>query len=83
MIPTMILFGLLFGRWWKSALVAAALSWPTLLWIDGVIATPAEIAGAAVLALLNSAVGVGVHQLTLSLIRLVRHHWPRTAAAGK
>jgi hypothetical protein len=82
-IPTMILFGLLFGRWWKSALVAAALLWPALLWVDGVITTPGEIAGAAVLALLNSAVGVGVHQLVLGLIRLARHHWPRTAAAGK
>ncbi len=81
MIPTMILFGLLLGRWWKSTLVAGALLWPALLWIDGVITTPSQIAGAAVLALLNTVVGVGVHQLVLWLTRLARHRRPRSAAA--
>ncbi len=81
MIPTMILVGLLLGRWWKSALVAGALSWPALLWIDGVITTPERVAGAAVLALLNTAVGVGVHQLVLGLTRLARHRRPRSTAA--
>ena len=83
MIPTMILFGLLLGRWWKSALAAAALVWPAMLWIDGVVSTPSEAAGAAILALLNSAVGVGVHQLVLALVRLARHHWPHSAAPEK
>ncbi len=81
MIPTMTLFGLLLGRWWKSTLVAGALLWPAFLWIDGVITTPGQIAGAAVLALLNTAVGVGVHQLGLWLTRLARHPRPRSAAA--
>ncbi len=31
MIPTMILFGLVTGYWWKFALPAAAVIWPTLL----------------------------------------------------
>src|SRR6266508_4391883 len=31
MIPTLILFGLVFGRWWRLCLTAAALGWPVLL----------------------------------------------------
>lgn len=81
MIPTMILVGLLLGRWWKSTLVAGVLSWPAWLWIDGVLTTPAQVAGAAVLAVLNTAVGVGVHQFVLGLTRLARHRRPRSAAA--
>lgn len=81
MIPTMILFGLVSGRWWKSALVAAAILWPTLLWAGGVITTPGEAIAAAVLGVLNSAVGVGAHQLVLGLVRVGRRHWRRSAAA--
>lgn len=28
MIPTMLLFGLVLGHWWKTCLVIATLSWP-------------------------------------------------------
>ena len=81
MIPIMILFGLVFGRWWKSALVAAAILWPTLLWAEAVITTPGEALGAAVLGVLNSAVGVGAHQLVLGLVRVGHRLWRRFAAA--
>ena len=81
MIPTMILFGLVFGRWWKSALVAAAILWPTLLWAQDVITTPGEAIAAAVLGVLNSAVGVGAHQLVLGLVRVGRRQSRRSAAA--
>jgi hypothetical protein len=37
MIPTMILFGLVFGRWWRVTLVAAALGWPLLLVVIDVV----------------------------------------------
>lgn len=81
MIPTMILFGLVFGRWWKSALVAATILWPTLLWAEDVITTPGEAIAAAVLGVLNSAVGVGTHQFVLGLVRVARHQWCRSAPA--
>ena len=74
MIPTMILFGLLLGRWWKVALVVGAS--PALLWARGVIAAPPEIVGAAALGLVNTAVGVMAHQLVLALLRRARGHSP-------
>ena len=74
MIPTMILFGLLLGRWWKAALVVGTSAWPVLLWAQGVIAAPPEIVGAAALGLANTAVGVMVHQLVLALVRRARGH---------
>ena len=76
MIPTMILFGLLLGRWWKVALVVGASAWPTLLSARGVIAAPPEIVGAAALGLVNTAVGVMAHQLVLALLRRARGHSP-------
>jgi hypothetical protein len=80
-IPTMILFGLAFGRWWKWALVVAAILWPSLLWAEDVITTPGEAIVAAFLGGLNSAVGVGAHQLVLRLVRVGRDRWLRSAAA--
>ena len=82
MIPTMILAGLVLGRWWKSALVAGTAAWPALLWAQGVIATPAEIVGAAALALANTAVGVMAHRLALTLVRRVRAHSPTPVDVG-
>jgi hypothetical protein len=75
-IPTMILFGLLFGRWWKVALVVGTSAWPVLLWAQGVIAAPPEIVGAAALGLVNTAVGVMAHQLVRALVRRARGHSP-------
>ena len=72
MIPTMILFGLLLGRWWKPALVAGASAWTVLLWSQGLLSTPADILWAAALALANSAFGVSVHQFVLALVRRAR-----------
>lgn len=74
MIPTMILFGLLLGRWWKTALVVGTAAWPALLLADGVIGTPAGVVGAAGLALINTAVGIAVHQGVLALLRAARSH---------
>lgn len=32
MIPTLFLFGLLFGRWWKTALLVGTAGWLVILW---------------------------------------------------
>lgn len=83
MIPTMILVGLLLGRWWKTALVLGSTAWPVLLWTQGLIDTAPEIAGAAALALANTAVGAMVHQLVLALVRRARRHPPTPVGAGR
>lgn len=72
MIPTMMLFGLLFGRWWKTALVIAALGWPLLLMIDGSLDSDGPWLLASLLGMANTAVGVAVHQLILLLWRRTR-----------
>ncbi|KXK61541.1 hypothetical protein AWW66_13220 [Micromonospora rosaria] len=72
MIPTLILFGLLLGRWWRTSLIVAAVGWPLLLVAgDGTTVGPALI-GASGLAVANTAVGVLVHQGILRMIRATR-----------
>ena len=79
MIPTMILFGLVFGRWWKATLVVGTLGWPLLLLAGDILLSPVEVAGVAVLALANTLVGVAIHQLFLGLVRALRRR--QTASA--
>ena len=81
MIPTMILFGLLLGRWWRTALVAGTASWTVLLWSQGIIGSPAQVAGAAALALANTAIGVMAHQGLLAAVRRVRRPSPVPSGA--
>lgn len=76
MIPTMILFGLLLGRWWRLSLGAAAVAWPLLLLADGVVSVVPVLLGAAVLGVANAAVGVAAHQAVLQLVR--RSHMSRS-----
>lgn len=62
MIPTMIIFGLIFGRWWLVTLAAAAVGWPLLLVATSVAEVDASLIGAAALAIVNAGIGVLVHQ---------------------
>lgn len=73
MIPTLILFGLVFGRWWRLSLVAAAVGWPVLLVATDVMDVEVGLLGAAGLAVINAGVGVLVHQGLLRALRLLRH----------
>ncbi|QDO89441.1 hypothetical protein FNH13_14795 [Ornithinimicrobium ciconiae] len=83
MIPTMLLFGLVFGRWWKTCLAVGTVGWPLLLWLDNIVESPIEIFGAAGLAALNTVVGVAIHQSLLHLFRWLRKNrrTPDQAAA--
>ena len=72
MIPVLILFGLLLGRWWWSSLVAAALGWPVLLVATDVMDVGVGLLGAAVLAVANTGAGVLLHQGTRLAIRRLR-----------
>jgi hypothetical protein len=69
MIPTMILFGLVFGRWWRSTLIVGTVGWPVLLLTGDILQSAQEVAGAAALGFANTLVGVSVHQLVLRVVR--------------
>jgi len=72
-IPTLILFGLAFGRWWRPALIAAAIGWPVLLLATGVMHPGTGLLGAAGLAIINTGAGVGIHQGVRRAVRRARH----------
>jgi hypothetical protein len=72
MIPTMILLGLLLGRWWWAALITAAISWPMLLIATDVMALESGLFGAAALAVANAGIGVIAHQGFLQSYRRFR-----------
>jgi hypothetical protein len=69
MIPTMIVFGLVFGRWWRPTLVLAPFIWPSLLVADHVMGVEPGLLAAAGLGALNAGVGIVVHQTILWLVR--------------
>lgn len=78
MIPTMILFGLAFGRWWRTAVVVGALGWPLVLIATDVMDVEPGLLGAAVLGMINTGLGVLVHQGAAKALGRLRH--PRTLA---
>lgn len=72
MIPTMILFGLGFGRWWRSTLVVGTVGWAALLPAGDIVQSADEVGGAVALGFANTLAGIAVHQLVLRLVRNVR-----------
>jgi hypothetical protein len=73
MNPTLILVGLVFGRWWRLTLIAAIIGWPVLLLATGVMHIQLGLLGAAELAAVNTGVGVAIHQAVRLAVRRVRH----------
>lgn len=70
MIPTLIVAGLAFGRWWRAAPVVAAAGWALLLTVEGIIPHAAgPLAAAAGLAAVNTAAGVAVNRAAAGLWR--------------
>ncbi len=75
-IPTVILIGLVVGRWW--VLPFAATGWAALLLIQGTLGV-GEIPAAGALGLANAAVGVLVHKGIAASVRRSRDtHFPST-----
>lgn len=72
MIPTMIVVGLVLGRWWWLALIVAGLGWPALLWSQEII-DGGQIGAAGLLAVANAAVGVLIVQGCIRGLRFLRH----------
>ena len=66
MIPTVILFGLIVGRWWAIPLAAAG--W-VLVVLDNADCAAGCHVGVAALAAANAAVGVGVHVAVRAVLR--------------
>ncbi|MCB2175182.1 MAG: hypothetical protein KQH57_05205 [Actinomycetales bacterium] len=82
MIPSMIVFGLVFGRWWRFALVLSAVIWAVLLVAGGVMGFELGLLVAALLAAANAAIGVLAHQAVLRAYRWLRHRRPRRGGAS-
>ncbi len=61
MIPTVLVLGLLIGRWWYVP--PAAVAWAAVLYIEGTISGPGGILGATGMALVNAFAAVAVRQL--------------------
>jgi hypothetical protein len=61
-IPTLILIGAVFGRWWRVTLAVSVVGWPVLLVATGAMSVGPALAGAAGLAVLNIGAGVLIHQ---------------------
>lgn len=72
MIPTLIAFGLVAGRWWRSCLAVAAVGWPVLLVTTDVKAMGPGLLAAAGLAVANTGLGVLAHQGIQRLVRKLR-----------
>jgi hypothetical protein len=70
-IPTLILVGLIFGRWWRIVIPVAAVGWAVLLIVTGVDSGPVFALGAAAIAIPNVALGVLVHRALWQLVRRV------------
>lgn len=75
MIPTLLLVGLVLGRWWRVVIPAGAISWAVLLIVTGVDSGLPFAVSAALLGAINVAVGVLVFQAArLSFRSLIRGH---------
>lgn len=82
MIPTLILFGLLIGRWRVASLAVGTAGWPALLWVGGIISSLQEVLGAAAFAFGNTLIGVVVHQTVLHLVRATRRQFKVSVQSG-
>jgi hypothetical protein len=71
MIPTMILFGLVLGRWWKVTVPLAAVTWPLLLVMSDIDLDRSEMATVAILGVANAAVGAASYIAAAGLVGIV------------
>ena len=69
MIPTLLLVGLILGRWWRVVIPATTIGWVALLVTTGVGSGPNFAVSAAVFGFANVCVGV----LMFQGLRLLLH----------
>lgn len=65
----MILIGLVFGHWWRTTLIVAAIGWPLLLIATSVDIELVALPAAAALGAANAAVGILVHHALWLFVR--------------
>jgi len=70
-IPTLILVGLVFGRWWRITIPAAVVGWVALLMVDQIGSGFSFAIEAGLLAVANTVVGVLLLQGGRALVSLV------------
>jgi hypothetical protein len=61
MIPTVIILGILLGRWWRWSIPVLAAAWGVVVAVD--VGPSSIFVGAALLGAANAIVGVLVYQL--------------------
>lgn len=84
MIPTLLLVGLVLGRWWRVVIPAAAIGWAVLLIVTGVDSGLSFAVAAALLGAINAAVGVVVFQAArLTFRNLLRSHRQDARSQGR
>jgi hypothetical protein len=67
-IPTLILVGLVLGRWWRLVIPAASVWWVVTLMSDGIGSGVNFALGAALFAALNTAFGVLLFQIVRAVV---------------
>jgi hypothetical protein len=79
MIPTLLLAGILFGRWWRVSIPVGSIGWAILLASTGVVSGLGGFVSAALFAFVNVTIGVLVFQGTRSTFRVAapRHQRAR------
>lgn len=77
MIPTLLLVGLVLGRWWRVVIPLATVGWPVLLIVTGVDSGLDFGVAAGLLAVANVGIGVLLNQVVRRLVRLVTTANPR------
>lgn len=75
MVPTLLLAGLVVGRWWFVAV--AAVCWPVLLVVTDAwsVSLTSVFLGGATVGAANAAAGVAVHRAAALLVRALRRFW--------
>lgn len=74
MIPTLLLAGLVFGKWWRITIPVATIGWAVLLLADGTVSDLTNFAGAAWFGFINVTVGVLVFQGVRFAFRSLQQH---------
>jgi hypothetical protein len=82
-IPTLLLVGLVFGRWWRVVIPAAAIGWAVLLVVAGVDSGPSFAVAAALLGAINVAVGAVVFQAARLPFRNLLSHRQDARSQGR
>jgi len=73
-IPTLLLAGIVVGKWWRVSIPAATIGWTVLLITTEVVSDLAQVAGAAWFGFINVTVGVLVFQAVRLAYREVSSH---------